>query len=83
MGDAIVGVVFVRNAFATAFIFALPPWEAKTGLGTIFLVLAIIAIIVVLGNIGFLIYGKRMRVFTAKRYELLSARQLDTRTTSS
>lgn len=70
-----VGVVFVRNVFATIFVVALTPWIDATGIANVFLTLALVAIVSIILGIGLLIYGKKIRMRTAKKYEAWSARQ--------
>lgn len=67
-----VGVVFVRNAFATIFIFALTPWINSVGIANVFLTLALITVVVIFLGIILLVYGKRFRMRTAARYEAWS-----------
>lgn len=79
IADGMVGIVFVRNAFATIFIFALTPWITDVGIGNMVLTFSIICIVFLLTTIGFLLYGKRMRASTAEFYRKLAMRQIGQR----
>ncbi|KAI9375929.1 major facilitator superfamily domain-containing protein [Aspergillus egyptiacus] len=68
LGDALVGVAFVRNGLATAFVFALTPWIEATGLENMFISVAWIAMALQLTIIPMIIWGKTMRGWTAARY---------------
>ncbi|CAI7600059.1 unnamed protein product [Penicillium pancosmium] len=75
ISDAMVGVVFVRNAFATIFVVALTPWIDAAGIANVFLTLSLVAIVSIILGIGLLIYGKKIRMTTTKKYEAWSAKQ--------
>ncbi|EED12970.1 conserved hypothetical protein [Talaromyces stipitatus ATCC 10500] len=68
VGDAIVGVTFIRNSFSTAFIFALAPWVAKVGLKNTFITILVMAIAILMIFVVFLRYGKAIRRIFASRY---------------
>ncbi|KAL4899581.1 hypothetical protein BDW74DRAFT_188977 [Aspergillus multicolor] len=68
VGDALVGVAFVRNGLATVFVFALTPWIEASGLINMFIAVACIATAMTLTIIPMILYGKSMRVWTAERY---------------
>ncbi|EXK83770.1 hypothetical protein FOQG_11931 [Fusarium oxysporum f. sp. raphani 54005] len=69
IGDALVGVTIVRNAFSTAFIFALDPWIRSVGIQWVLITIVLITT-VVLSLTGVLIkYGKPFRAHTAERYQ--------------
>lgn len=74
IADAVVGVVFVRNALATVFIFASAPWIAVIGLQYMILTLSMLILAVCLSAILFLAYGKVLRVKTAAKYKQYSMR---------
>ncbi|KAM0083661.1 hypothetical protein ACKRZS_004113 [Fusarium odoratissimum] len=69
IGDALVGVTIVRNAFSTAFIFALDPWIRSVGIQWVLITIVLITT-VILSLTGVLIkYGKPLRAHTAERYQ--------------
>ncbi|KAJ4112254.1 hypothetical protein NW765_015323 [Fusarium oxysporum] len=69
IGDALVGVTIVRNAFSTAFIFALDPWIHSVGIQWVLITIVLITT-VILSLTGVLIkYGKPFRAHTAERYQ--------------
>ncbi|KAL5619693.1 hypothetical protein FOVSG1_001915 [Fusarium oxysporum f. sp. vasinfectum] len=69
IGDALVGVTIVRNAFSTAFIFALDPWIRSVGIQWVLITIVLITT-VILSFTGVLIkYGKPFRAHTAERYQ--------------
>ncbi|PYH42370.1 MFS general substrate transporter [Aspergillus saccharolyticus JOP 1030-1] len=75
VGDALVGVAFVRNGLSTVFVFALTPWIEATGLVNMFIAVACIATGTLLSLIPMIMYGKRMRVWTATRYRAMAQLQ--------
>ncbi|KAH7217808.1 serine/threonine kinase 16 [Fusarium oxysporum] len=69
IGDALVGVTIVRNAFSTAFIFALDPWIRSVGIQWVLITIVLITT-VILSLTGVLTkYGKPFRAHTAERYQ--------------
>ncbi|KAL5333331.1 MFS general substrate transporter [Aspergillus crustosus] len=75
IGDALVGVTLIRNAFSTAFIFALTPWEDAIGIKWVLVTILLIAC-AILSFFGVLIrYGKMFRERTAARYQYYALRQ--------
>ncbi|KAL3466248.1 MFS general substrate transporter [Aspergillus heterothallicus] len=75
IGDALVGVTLVRNAFSTAFIFALTPWIDRIGVQYVFVTILLIAC-AILSLFGiFIRFGKTFRERTASRYEFYARRQ--------
>lgn len=77
IGDAVVGITFLRNAFATIFIFVLTPWATAVGLGNVFLVVSIILILIFLFSLFFIWHGKKLRVRTAARYRAYAAMHMN------
>jgi hypothetical protein len=71
-GDAFVAVVFVRNAFATAIVFALNPWISKLGLYNMFVCAACLGLSIGLLTVPMIIWGKKARNLTAMRYKMLA-----------
>ncbi|KAL2828962.1 major facilitator superfamily domain-containing protein [Aspergillus cavernicola] len=68
VGDALVGVTFIRNAVSTAFIFALDPWFNAIGIRNVVISMAVIATFVLSFVAVFLRWGKWFRARTASRY---------------
>jgi hypothetical protein len=68
LGDALVGVVFVRNGISTGMIFAVPPWMVNMGIYDMFVVCGVLAAVIALTCVPFLIWGRAWRVKLASRY---------------
>ncbi|KAJ5723943.1 major facilitator superfamily domain-containing protein [Penicillium malachiteum] len=79
VADALVAVSFVRNLFATALVFSLTPWIESVGLANVFITIAVLMTVVLLGTFGFILYGKRLRHLVAGRYQYFAGRQMDLR----
>ncbi|KAL4965432.1 MFS general substrate transporter [Aspergillus stella-maris] len=75
VGDALVGVAFVRNGLSTIFVFAVTPWIEASGLRDMFIAVACISTGTLLILIPMIMYGKKMRVWTAKRYREMARLQ--------
>ncbi|KAM0541585.1 hypothetical protein ACHAPJ_013187 [Fusarium lateritium] len=75
IGDALVGVTVVRNAFSTAFIFALTPWIDRIGITYVFVTLLLISLFILAFFVVFLKWGKMFRAQCAARYQYYAARQ--------
>ncbi|KAL4875626.1 MFS general substrate transporter [Aspergillus karnatakaensis] len=83
IGDALVGVTLIRNAFSTAFIFALTPWEDKIGIKWVLVTILLIAC-AILSLFGvFIRHGKVFREKTAARYQYYALRQYKERSSLS
>lgn len=74
LGDALVGVVFVRNAISTCMIFAVPPWMVS-GTYTMFVVMGVLSALIVLTSIPLIIWGRKWRVLLAGRYQHYAEKQ--------
>ncbi|KAH8703777.1 major facilitator superfamily domain-containing protein [Talaromyces proteolyticus] len=72
VGDALVGITFIRNAVNTGIIFALTPWFAAIGVQYVILTLALIATLILSFVMVFLKWGKRFREQTSVRYKKFS-----------
>ncbi|KAL3476275.1 major facilitator superfamily domain-containing protein [Aspergillus californicus] len=68
VGDALVGVTFIRNAVSTAFIFALDPWFKAIGIRNVVISMAVISVFVLSFAAVFLRWGKQLRAHGASRY---------------
>ncbi|KAJ5373487.1 major facilitator superfamily domain-containing protein [Penicillium concentricum] len=74
VADSVAGVTFIRNIFATIFVFALTPWATAVGIANVFLTMGILlSIVLIPGTIAFLYYGKSIRRWTTGRYHRYSA----------
>lgn len=75
LGDALVGVVFVRNAISTCMIFAVPPWMVNLGIYNMFVVCGVMAAVIAMTSIPLTIWGRQWRSSLAGRYEKYASRQ--------
>lgn len=75
LGDALVGVVFVRNAISTALIFAVPPWMTNMGIYDMFVVCGVLAALIALTCVPLIIWGRLFRQRLAGRYMKYEERQ--------
>ncbi|KAK5092630.1 hypothetical protein LTR70_009176 [Exophiala xenobiotica] len=75
LSDALVGVVFVRNAISTGMIFAVPPWMTNMGIYDMFVVCAVLAAVIALTHLPLLIWGRRWRIALAPEYQKYAQRQ--------
>ncbi|ORY02841.1 major facilitator superfamily domain-containing protein [Clohesyomyces aquaticus] len=80
IGDALVGVVFVRNVFSVIVLFALTPWINRMGVQNVHILTATIVLAVLLLPAPLLVWGKKIRIATAKRYRDMAMRQPTHRT---
>lgn len=76
IGDALVGVIFVRNALATILIFAIPPWVEHMGVYDMYVVLAVLSTAVALTCVPFCLWGPSWRAKLASKYECYAERQI-------
>lgn len=79
VGDAFIGIVFVRNVFATIIATTLTQWTEGIGLKNVFIMGTVLGLFLSLLTIPMMIWGKRMRVWTKDRYAVLAARQYASR----
>ena len=79
IGDALVGLTFVRNTVSTIFVFALVPWVNAVGIANVFNTIGAFGIAVLLFAFVFIRMGKRWRYASARRYKHFAARQFDPR----
>ncbi|KAB8244539.1 major facilitator superfamily domain-containing protein [Aspergillus flavus] len=73
-GDAFTGVAFLRNAFSIGIPFAISPWMEHSGLTKMFVACGFISLGVTLTLLGMVMYGKRIRRATAKRYHQMASK---------
>ncbi|OQV01293.1 hypothetical protein CLAIMM_06674 [Cladophialophora immunda] len=79
VGDSLVAVAFLRNAFATVVAMTLTPWIEGVGLTNVFITCTVVSAAILTTTIPMLIWGKKLRVKTATRYARMARRQFDTR----
>ncbi|KAL4940530.1 hypothetical protein BDV06DRAFT_196352 [Aspergillus oleicola] len=72
IGDAMVGVTFIRNCVSTAFIFALDPWFVSVGIQNVIITMSLIATFILSFAVVFLKWGKKFRGLTAEQYQRLT-----------
>lgn len=70
-----IGVTFVRNVFSVIILFTLTPWTTAMGIQNVSIITAAFNLIVLLLPIPLIIWGKKFRISTAKRYEAMARRQ--------
>lgn len=70
-----IGIVFMRNVFSVIILFTLSPWTKAMGIQNVALITAAFCFLVLLMPIPLIIWGKRMRVYTAKKYQQMAMRQ--------
>ncbi|KAJ5617874.1 hypothetical protein N7537_002988 [Penicillium hordei] len=80
IGDALVGVVFMRNIFSVIVLFVLTPWVNKMGLRDLHILCAVLSFVILLLPVPLLIWGKKARIATAPSYRRMAANQLSHRT---
>ncbi|KAI4681300.1 uncharacterized protein J4E84_007536 [Alternaria hordeiaustralica] len=75
LGDAMIGIVFVRNLFAVVILFALTPWTNNMGIQNVSIITAAVCFAILLIPIPLLLWGKKIRVATATKYKRMAMRQ--------
>ncbi|KAJ5503480.1 hypothetical protein N7463_006354 [Penicillium fimorum] len=80
IGDALVGVIFMRNIFSVIVLFTLTPWVEGMGMRDLHILVTVIAFVIYLIPIPLLIWGKKARIATAPSYRRMAANQLSHRT---
>ncbi|EXJ65997.1 uncharacterized protein A1O5_10974 [Cladophialophora psammophila CBS 110553] len=78
ISDTLVAVTFVKNLFPTVLVFTLTPWIAAVGLANVFITAAVIFVIMLLGNVIFIVFGKRFRTRSGGKYRLYVDHHLGT-----
>ncbi|PNY29218.1 MFS-type transporter [Tolypocladium capitatum] len=75
IGNALVGVVFMRNALSVVVLFALTPWIDGMGLLNMHIIVAVLCFVILLIPVPLLIWGKKARVASARAYSAMARRQ--------
>ncbi|KAK5787903.1 hypothetical protein VI817_010399 [Penicillium citrinum] len=73
IGDALVGVIFMRNIISVIVLFVLTPWADGMGLQNLHVICAVVALLVYLIPVPLLIWGKQARLRTSPSYKRLAA----------
>ncbi|KAG2417994.1 hypothetical protein HFD88_001094 [Aspergillus terreus] len=73
-GDAFTGIAFLRNAFSIGIPFAISPWMETNGLTKMFIACGFMSLGVTMTLVGMVVYGKRIRRKTARRYREMAAK---------
>jgi hypothetical protein len=68
-------VTYTRNVISTILVFALQPWVDRVGLKWFYVTFGLITLVVMMGNLLFVYFGKSFRIRSAGRYGRF-ARQL-------
>ncbi|KID83526.1 Major facilitator superfamily transporter [Metarhizium guizhouense ARSEF 977] len=75
IGNALVGVIFTRNAFSVVVLFALTPWISGMGLRNVHILVSMLCFAILLIPVILLIWGKKFRAASAKAYMSYARRQ--------
>jgi hypothetical protein len=75
IGDALVAVVFVRNAISVVVLFCLSQWLDGMGMQNMFILIGVLSFMFCMVPVPLLIWGKRARIATAAKYRYYSLRQ--------
>ncbi|KAJ5085977.1 hypothetical protein N7532_010748 [Penicillium argentinense] len=73
IGDALVGVIFMRNIISVIVLFVLTPWVNGMGIQNLHIICAVVAFVIYLIPVPLLLWGKKARVMTAGSYKKLAA----------
>jgi len=68
IADSVVALTFVRNVISTVFVFALQPWVDRVGLNWFYITFGLITMVIMMGNLVFIYFGKGFRVKLAHKY---------------
>ena len=76
VGDALVSIMIMRNALATGILFALPPWlRSNSGPISVFVTMGSLGMLLLVGNIVVIKWGKKLRALGAARYRYFAEKQ--------
>ena len=75
VGNALVGVVFSRNAVSVVVLFALTPWIEGMGLRDLHILISVLAFVILLIPVPLIIWGKKARISSAKAYKKMALKQ--------
>ncbi|KAJ5121912.1 hypothetical protein N7448_003045 [Penicillium atrosanguineum] len=80
IGDALVGVIFMRNVISLVVLFVLTPWVNGMGMQNLHILCAVVAFAVYMIPVPLLIWGKKARINTAAAYKKMAVTQVSHRT---
>lgn len=75
IGNALVGVTIIRNLLTVGILFALTAWLDGMGIQDTHILISVLTVIVLVGPLGLIIWGKKARVKTAASYKRMAMRQ--------
>ncbi|TQV91519.1 Major facilitator superfamily transporter [Cordyceps javanica] len=75
IGNALVGVTLIRNLLTVGILFALTPWLDGMGVQDTHILIAVLTVIILVGPLGLILWGKKARVRTAASYRRMAIRQ--------
>lgn len=75
VGNALVGVVFTRNAISVVVLFALTPWIEGMGLRDMHILVAVLCFLFLLIPVPLIIWGKKSRLASAASYRRMALKQ--------
>lgn len=71
IGEACIGITFVRNAFGVVGAMCLTPWVDRMGLYNMFVCSCCLSV----GVVPMMVWGRQCRQWTAPRYTKMAGRQ--------
>jgi hypothetical protein len=72
----VIALTFIRNVISTSFVFALQPWVDRVGLNWFYITFGLITMVIMMGNLVFIYFGKSFRINMADRYRHFGAQVL-------
>lgn len=76
IGNALVGVIFMRNIISLIVLFVLTPWVNGMGMQNLHILCAFVALAIYLIPAPLLIWGKKARFMTANSYRAMAEKQV-------
>lgn len=76
IGNALVGVIFMRNIISLIVLFVLTPWVNGMGIKNLHILCAVVAFVVYLIPVPLLVWGKKARIATAVTYKKMAEKQV-------
>ncbi|KAJ5099393.1 hypothetical protein N7532_006394 [Penicillium argentinense] len=76
IADSVIALTFIRNVISTSFVFALQPWVDRVGLNWFYITFGLITMVIMMGNLVFIYFGKSFRANMADRYRHFGAQVL-------
>lgn len=76
IGNALVGVIFMRNIISVIVLFVLTPWVNGMGMQNLHILCAFLGFGIYLLPIPLLLWGKKARLYTAASYKKMAAKQV-------